>query len=292
MFIKSDLARAIPLPDPQANKYSRGKCVVVAGSRPYPGAACLSAWASQYLGAGYTEVFTAAQNRRVLQIRRPSLVVRSFKECKAKQLLSRDHPGAVVCGPGIDVEDERARTLCAQLIAGVKHPLLLDGGALSFIASNKGRKALRKRAAKKRVTVLTPHVGEAARLAKPVGISLENVYEAAEKLARCYKAIVVLKGPETIISDGTKTEVFTHGTPALAKAGTGDVLAGSIGGLLAQGLYPFTAAFLGVALHAKAGAIAAECMTEVSVCAEDVIDALPEALHEYLDSIADDKGIL
>lgn len=291
MFIKSDLARAIPLPDPQANKYSRGKCVVVAGSEPYPGAACLSAWASQYVGAGYTEVFTAPQNRRILQIRRPSLVVRSFKECKVKRLISPDHPGAVVCGPGIDVDDDPAEELCARLIASVKHPLLLDGGALSFIASKEGRKALRKRAAKKRITVLTPHAGEAARLAKPAGISLADVYKAAEKLARSYKAIVVLKGPETIISDGSRTEVFTHGTPALAKAGTGDVLSGTIGGLLAQGLDPFTAAFLGVALHAKAGWIAAECMTEVSVCAEDVVDALPEALREYLDSIDDGEMV-
>jgi hydroxyethylthiazole kinase-like uncharacterized protein yjeF len=291
MFIKSDLARAIPLPDPQANKYSRGKCVVVAGSEPYPGAACLSAWASQYMGAGYTEVFTAPRNRNILQIRRPSLVVRSFRECRAKRLMSPDHPGAVVCGPGIDVDDKHAFDLCESLIAKVKHPLLLDGGALSFIATKEGRKALRRRATKKRSTVLTPHEGEAARLAKPIGILPDDIQKAAEKLARSYKTIVVLKGPETVISDGTRTEIFTHGTPALAKAGTGDVLSGVIGGLLAQGVDPFTAAYLGVALHARAGSIAAECMTEVSVCAEDVIDALPEALCEYLDSI-DDEGLL
>ena len=283
MFIKSDIAQAIPLPDPQANKYSRGKCVLIAGSKPYPGAACLSAWASQYLGAGYTEVFTAACNRSILQIRRPSLVVRSFKECTAGQPISPDHPGAVVCGPGIDAQDKTAERLCAQVIKKLKHPLLLDGGALSFVADDAGRKALKKRAAKGRMTVLTPHVGEAARLAKPVGVSLDDVYKAAEKLALAYRSIVVLKGPETIISDGKRTEIFTHGTPAFAKAGTGDVLSGTIGGLLAQGVDPFTAAFAGVAIHAKAGKIAAEDLSEVSVCAEDVVDALPLAIRSFLD---------
>lgn len=283
MFIKSDIALAIPLPDSQANKYSRGKCVLIAGSKLYPGAACLSAWASQYLGAGYTEVFTAACNRSILQIRRPSLVVRSFKECAPDQLISPTHPGAMVCGPGIDVQDKAAERLCLQSIKKLKHPLLLDGGALSFAASDTVRKALKKRVAKGRVTILTPHVGEAARLAKPVGIALDDVYKAAEKLARAYRAIVVLKGAETIISDGERTEVFADGTPALAKAGTGDVLSGTIGGLLAQGVDPFAAAFAGVAIHAKAGKIAAEDLSEVSVCAEDVVDALPLAIRSFLE---------
>ena len=76
-----------------------------------------------------------------------------------------------------------------------------------------------------RTTVLTPHTGEAARLAEPFGISLDDPEKAAKKLARAYKSIVVLKGPETIISDDARTEVYTAGTAALAKAGTGDVLA-------------------------------------------------------------------
>lgn len=289
MFIKSDLAKLIPLPSSEAHKYSRGKCVLIAGSKPYPGAACLSAWASQYVGAGYTEVFTAAQNRKVLQICRPSLVVRSFGECDPKYLISRDHPGAVVVGPGLDSADKPARKLCLCAIRKVKHPLLLDGGALFFVATKDGRKLLRKRASKKRVTVLTPHAGEAARLAKPVGVSLDNIYEAAAALAKAYRAIVVLKGPETIISDGKRTEIFSHGTPALAKAGTGDVLSGVIGGLLAQGVQPFEGLLLGVALHAEAAKIAEQELTAVSVCAEDVLDALPLAIRLFLQRATEDK---
>ena len=92
----------------------------------------------------------------------------------------------------------------------------------------------------------------------------------------------MLKGPETIISDGARTEVYTAGTAALAKAGTGDVLAGTIGGLLAQGVAPFKAACLGVALHGEAGKIAAEQFSEVSVCAEEVVESLPQAIQKFL----------
>ena len=94
--------------------------------------------------------------------------------------------------------------------------------------------------------------------------------------------IIVLKGPETIISDGARTEVYTAGTAALAKAGTGDVLAGAIGGLLAQGVAPFKAACLGVTLHGEAGKIAAEQFSEVSVCAEEVVESLPQAIQKFL----------
>ena len=121
-----------------------------------------------------------------------------------------------------------------------------------------------------------------ARLAEPFGISLEYPEKAAKKLARAYKSIIVLKGPETIISDGARTEVYTAGTAALAKAGTGDVLAGTIGGLLAQGVAPFKAACLGVALHGEAGKIAAEQFSEVSVCAEEVVESLPQAIQKFL----------
>lgn len=282
MFITSDLARAIPLPKRDANKYSRGKCVLIAGSRPYPGAACLAARASQYVGAGYSEVFTARQNVTLIQAARSSLVVRTFDECDPKRLFSSGHPGAVVFGSGIDASDKKARALFLQTVRKVKHPLVLDGGALAFAASGEGRGALAMRAEKQRVTILTPHLGEAQRLAKPFKISLDDPYRAAAELAVAYDALIALKGPETIISNGIKTEIFADGTPVLAKAGTGDVLAGIIGGLSAQGLAPLEAAMLGVALHAKAGKLSARSFTEVSVCAEEVIESIPEAIASFL----------
>lgn len=172
-----------------------------------------------------------------------------------------------------------------KAVKDVKHPLLLDGGALSILASDEGRALIESRAQMGRVTVLTPHHGEAARLIAVSDVTPENLIDCAEQFAQAYSALVVLKGPETVVSDGKRTEVFTEGTPALAKAGTGDVLAGMIGGLLAQGVEPFGASFLGVSLHAEAAKIVADAMTEVSVTAEDVIEAIPVAIKTYLESL-------
>lgn len=285
MFTQQDLANLIPVPTADANKYSRGKCAVIAGSTPYPGAALLASWASQYVGAGYTEVFTAKVNEMLLQVRRPSLVVRSFESCSPAYLIPVEHHGAVVAGPGFDVNDALAHDLCVKAVKDVKHPLLLDGGALTIMASDEGRELIASRAALGRTTVLTPHHGEAARLIAVSDFTPDNLEDAAEQFARAYQAIVVLKGPITVVSDGKRTEVFDGGTPALAKAGTGDVLAGMIGGLLAQGVEPFGASYLGVSLHAEAAKIVADAMTEVSVCAEDVIEAIPVAIKTCLEAL-------
>ena len=235
------------------------------------------------MGAGYTEVFTAAENRFILQIWRPSLVVRSFEECVPSRLISPDHPGAVVMGSGIDANDTHAKKLCLRLLKKIAHPVLLDGGALSFAAQQEGRKALKKRGEKTRHAPCSLRTQEKRLgLQSRSAVSLEEPEKAAKKLARAYKSIIVLKGPETIRSDGARTEVYTAGTAVLAKAGTGDVLAGAIGGLLAQGVAPFKAACLGVALHGEAGKIAAEQFSEVSVCAEEVVESLPQAIQKFL----------
>ena len=101
--------------------------------------------------------------------------------------------------------------------------------------------------------------------------------EVAYSLALAYGAVVVLKGSDTVIASAEHSCRVTNGSAALAKAGTGDVLAGVIGGLLAQGMSAFDAAHLGVYIHAEAGNIAAERKGVVSTCAEDVLDAVPEA---------------
>ncbi len=272
-----DVARLSPAPD--ANKYTRGKLVVVAGSGRYPGAAVLAARASQRMGAGYTEVITARKAVDVVRLASPSLVVRAFDSWDPRELpaSAEGKPCAVCIGPGF-VGDEQSVDLVARVLKRAACPVIIDGGGLARLCSAKALKRLAKRAAKGLPTIITPHGGEAARLAKPFSLSTDDPAQLAAGLSLALHAIVVLKGPDTHIADGKRVEAMREGTSALAKAGTGDVLAGMIGALLAQGIEPFDAAVMGATLHARAGAVAAERLTDIAVCAEDVIEAIPETL--------------
>ncbi len=160
-------------------------------------------------------------------------------------------------------------------------PVLVDGGALAFLAVPKMRKLLLQRQKQGIATVLTPHWGEAQRLAAPYSMDLSRLSqaEAARSLSVCYGSIVVLKGQDTVIASSDQSAIIDFGTAALSKAGTGDVLAGAIGGFLAQGMQAVDAARLGVAVHAVAGTVASERRGIVSVAAEDVLEAIPEAIQ-------------
>ncbi len=129
-------------------------------------------------------------------------------------------------------------------------------------------------------TVLTPHAGELARL---LGCSSEEVSShrlaQARRVAESSDAVVVLKGDDTIVVAGELVAVNALECPGLATAGTGDVLSGAIGALIARGMDPFEAACAAVLAHARAGRIAAELHGDESVIATDVIEALAEGLH-------------
>lgn len=312
----AELACLLPHPAADANKYTRGHLSLVVGSAAYPGAACLAAAAGERAGAGYTEVFCAGKSMITVRGWRPSLVVRDWRAWKpAKAPAPRPgHPTACVIGCGFDAAETSLTSLLMETVRGWEAPLLIDGGALGLLANATGLRLARERAAAGRSTLLTPHGGEATRLAQGVREALEEADDAAARgtrsplaeaaaalspasratlaaadsapaalacaLAEAYGAVVALKGPVTFIAspDGT-AEVMDRGTSALAKAGTGDVLAGIVGALLAQGLSPRDAAALGCALHAEAGRAAAAALTDICVAAEELITYLPDAIR-------------
>lgn len=276
------LAAALPQVKEADNKYTRGKLTIVAGSTKYPGAACLAACASQRAGAGYTQVLCAPESVSVVQACRSSLVALSWEGLRAHDLPvhKAEKPAACVVGPGFDAHDSAQQTLALRVARYAQAPVLVDGGALTAFASAEGREIGAQRKEAGLATVLTPHGGEAARLAKAARIEELPAPELAAALARAYSCIVVLKGPSTYVSDGERVVAVTCGTPALAKAGTGDVLAGAIGALLAQAVDAFDAAVLGAHLHARAGALVEERMPALCVIPEDVIEELPAAIAE------------
>lgn len=321
------LARLLPHPATDANKYTRGTLTLVAGSAAYPGAACLAAAAAQRMGAGYTQVVTASENVRTVQAFRPSLVVRSWKswDAAAQRAFRADKPCAYVVGPGFEAADGRVAELLFSVLGYAQAPVLVDGGAFAALASERGLKVLRRRFLRGLPTVLTPHGGEAARLAAAFGVE-PAAPEAgrgqgtfALDLACACGATVVLKGPDTCIAqpagaanagvvgvaeiadaaaqvavpaaeadalaERDRFLVMRDGTPALAKAGTGDVLAGMVGSLLAQGLGAFDASVLGAVLHARAGRLAESRLGDICVIPEDVLEALPEAVGNLTASL-------
>lgn len=281
-----DLKRLLPWPAQDAHKYSRGKLVVVAGSARFPGAATLAALAGQRMGAGYVEVLCAPESVVAVQSARPSLVVGSWDRVVSGRMAdfpasSTAKPVACVVGPGFEADDAECRRIARCVLEGVDAPIVVDGGALAALTGEQGRGILGERARRGLVTVATPHGGEAARLARAVGLSLDHMVsgEAARCLAQSYGVVCALKGSDTFVSDGAQVVAVREGTAALAKAGTGDVLAGMMGALLAQGLGAVDAAVLAATLHARSGVAAADCYTDIGVTAEDVIDCLPIAIR-------------
>jgi NAD(P)H-hydrate epimerase len=187
-----------------------------------------------------------------------------------------ERAAAVVLGPGLG-RDERSLDLARTLARSISKPLLIDADGLNALAGQLGD--LRERSAP---TVLTPHAGELARL-----LETDSADVSAHRLARVREAAgragatVVLKGDDTLVAhrDEAPVAVSPGGSPALATAGTGDVLSGVIAALLAKGLSAFEAACAGVYAHSQSGWIAAAEYGADCVIATDVIAALPAALR-------------
>ena len=279
-----DLAALLPFPREDMNKYSRGKLTLLVGSATYPGAACLAAMASQRAGAGYTEVYTEASIVSQIQAYHPSLVVRSWSVWDTQFVAASEpnRPCAYLVGSGFDAHDSYSSQLTRRLLRYAVAPVLIDGGALQILSAKKIRDLSATRFEKGYVTVITPHMGEARRMGAIFGLSTPEPDELSLQLAQAYGVICVLKGPDTFISDGEEILAIREGTPALAKAGTGDVRAGIIGAFLAQDMDAIDACVLGTTVHARAGMLAAQELTDISVCAEDVVLAIPSAIKSLL----------
>ncbi|NTW28356.1 MAG: NAD(P)H-hydrate dehydratase [Coriobacteriia bacterium] len=281
----ADYAALLPVPALGAHKNSRGRVLVVAGSLAYPGAAILAAKGAMRSGAGYVRLAVPRSVVPIAQCHLLAVPVVGLPEGTdgalsaeaAEEVLSlAENADAVVLGPGLTVAPGAVAAV-REVVLRLKVPVVLDADALNALAN--GTDLVRGLVGP---VVMTPHPGELARLLKT---SVERVQSdrlsSAGMLAGQMRA-VVLKGAGTITSGADRQVINTSGTPALATAGTGDVLSGVIGALLAQGLGPLEAGALGAYLHGRAGEAAAEVLTPVCVTAEDVPGYLPVAVAGLL----------
>jgi len=246
----------VPEPAPGGHKYSRGY-VTVLGGEAMTGAARLAAAAARRIGAGMVAIAAPPPAAAIYRAGDPGVIV---TEALLSDLLADPRRSVFVAGPGLGVA--AARDALPALLAAGKL-VVADADALTAFAGHP--EGLRGAA------VLTPHAGEFARLFGPTG---EDRLAAAREAAARTGAVVVLKGPDSIIAapDGWAA-INASAPPDLATAGSGDVLSGLIAGLLAQGMPPRDAAAAGVFLHGLAAARVGR-----GLIAEDLPDAIPGAL--------------
>ncbi|HEX6454658.1 MAG TPA: NAD(P)H-hydrate dehydratase [Trebonia sp.] len=251
-----DIARVLPVPEAESDKYRRGVLGLLAGSDRFTGAALLAAGGAVRGGAGMVRLVTAPAAATGVRREWPEVVV---TETDASIRSEEDFPGGVgrvqawTAGPGMGTGPDAAARLRGVLQTSL--PVLVDADGLTLLTQHPD---LLPRAAP---TLLTPHAGELGRLlgADPADVAARRV-EHAREAARRYGATVLLKGSTTVIAppvDADPVYVNTTGTPWLATAGTGDVLSGLAGALLAQGLLPPRAALAAAYLHGLAARIAA-----------------------------------
>ncbi|MFJ3541507.1 NAD(P)H-hydrate dehydratase [Streptomyces rubiginosohelvolus] len=259
----ADVAALLPVPGAESDKYRRGVVGVVAGSERYPGAAVLAVAGALRGGAGAVRYVGPGADAVIAQF--PEALVHAGPPSKAGRVQ------AWVVGPGLG-DGRQAEAAVADVLAA-DVPVLVDADGLRLLDAE----TVRTRTAP---TVLTPHAGEAAAL---LGTAREEVESgrltAVRELAARYRATVLLKGSTTLIAEARDTPVRVNptGTAYLATAGSGDVLSGLTGSLLAAGLAPRDAASVGAYLHGLAARHGSE---GAPVSAQDVADGIPAAWRD------------
>jgi len=276
---------------PQRKRYSHkgtyGHLLIIAGSRGKTGACLLAARAALRSGAGLVTVGVPESLLQVFESRVTDEMCLGLPD-RGDGTLRKDavdiilefvkkRGRAIAIGPGIGVTED-TKGIIKELIERIEVPMVIDADGINCL---QGMAEILKN--KKADIVLTPHPGEMARL---TGLQIEEIerrrIDLPQEFSLNYGLTIVLKGVPTVIGHNGYTYINPTGNPGMAKAGSGDVLTGIIGGLMAQGLTSLDSAILGVYLHGLAGDIGASHKGEHSLLASDIIEYIPEGFKELM----------
>ncbi len=281
-----DIRRATQAKGSGTNKIDKGVLVVIAGSKYYHGAPALAANAAQNViaalrvGAGYVIAYIPSTVAPIVRMQSPAIVVNAlgkenivFNENIRRAI---DKSDAIAIGMGIGT-DQRTRRETARIIDFCSlhsKKIVIDAGAVRSVPYVKERMNLN--------AVITPQDSEFKLLygTDVSGRTIDGRISAAVRLSRSLGAVVLLKGHETVITDGKRIKVNRAKTPALATMGTGDVLSGIIGGYAATGADTFEAAVAGAHLHSAIGDFLARKMGN-HIISTDVVESIPSALKRF-----------
>jgi NAD(P)H-hydrate epimerase len=274
----------LPARAADSHKGTYGRVLVVAGSRGMSGAAILCATAALRGGAGLVRVALPEEILPIVASGNPCYMTAPLpQDDQGRLALAAEKPlldlaaanDVAVVGPGLG-DTPATAALVTALVTRTRIPLVLDADALNTLAGRSD--LLRGRPG----TIATPHPGEFARL---LGTSTTQVQQhrsdLAVRFASDHEIVVVLKGNQTVVTDGRRLFVNPTGNPGMATGGSGDVLGGLLAALVGQGLAAFAAAQLGVYLHGLAGDLARDDLGEVSLIASDLLDYMPRAFGNF-----------
>jgi NAD(P)H-hydrate epimerase len=274
---------ALPTLPPRAadsHKGDYGRVLCIGGSRGMAGAVSLAGMAALRSGAGLVTLAVPDVCLETVASFEPSYMTLPlpcdgegrFALAAREGLLSRAATAtAVAVGPGLGRSDDLTELVLA-LFAALALPAVFDADALFALAQRPS--ALARHAGPR---ILTPHGGELVRLAAQPLENRQSQIDAAHELAARCEVVVLLKGHESVVTDGRRYAVNATGNPGMATGGAGDVLTGVVAALLGQGLPPFDAAQLGAHVHGRAGDLAAAELGQTALIAGDLVRFLPQA---------------
>ncbi|MEN6330590.1 MAG: NAD(P)H-hydrate dehydratase [Smithella sp.] len=267
----------------EAHKGSMGDILFIAGAANYYGAPYYAAMSCLKSGGGYARLAApqsivgklAAKGKEIVYLPQKETAAGSIALDNKQQLLdAAGKVDMVVIGPGLSLNNETVK-LVRELCASIEIPILVDGDGLTAIAENNSILADRKAP-----TILTPHMGEMARLTKkPVSEINSRKITVLQEAAKKFNSVIVLKGAHSLIGQPNgSVYINLSGNPGMATAGSGDVLTGCIAAMFGMGLEPEEATRKGVFLHGYAGDLAAATKGVDGITASDILDFLPLAL--------------
>lgn len=266
---------------PESHKGKNGSLLCIGGSPGMAGAILLAAKAALFSGAGLINVLMLDSNSAHVDVSLPEIIIRAPHHLVAEQI-QQISPNTIILGPGLEPNELNYKMMLQTLLIDL--PIVIDAGALSLLAQYDDlMEVLKKRKSR---TVLTPHPGEAAKLLKKLTQDVQKNRElSCLELVKRTRAIIVLKGQETLVAEDDKT-IFRcrEGNSGMSSAGMGDILTGTIGALIAQAknykINLFNACLLGVQIHSlSADRLVEKGIGPIGLTATEVVNEIRKLLN-------------